>query len=381
LVLVGYGRWVRVDLHLGRVPLLGEVLLLAPFAVGLLVNWRLEYPFYRAMRGRIAQQQILAGEPVRTAWTLGEYLGYNARHHLLFVAVPVGLILLLSDSLALLEPLLPRRAAAPIIVGGSLLCAWGVILCAPLLIVRIWRTSRLPGSRLRDDLKRICRQMRLKCRELRVWHSGGMIANAAVMGLIGKVRYVLLSDALLEHMDDREIKAVFAHETGHIVSHHLFYAMLFAVSSVTLCGTAGDALVAAGLGRWAGSGVGLALLAAAWALGFGWISRRFERQSDVIAAWSCGPDGPTSDGRITPEGAAIFARSLEHVAELNGISTHQWNWRHGSIAARVQYVLWLGGTAGNRRGIDGVVRAIKLALWTATGLSAAVVCARLLLGA
>jgi Zn-dependent protease with chaperone function len=208
-----------------------------------------------------------------------------------------------------------------------------------------------------------------------------MIANGGVMGLIERVRYVLLSDALLGHMDRRQIKAIFARETGHIVSHHLFYAVLFAISSVALCGTVGDAFVRAACVHWSvGEVASLVLLAATWAFGFGWISRRFERQSDVIAAWSCAPDGPDEDGRITPEGAAVFARSLERVAQLNGMAPGRWNWRHGSISSRVRHVMWLGSTAGNRREIDRVVRRIKLLLWGTTTLSIAIVAVRLALG-
>jgi STE24 endopeptidase len=403
VILLGYGPWVLEDLLLEHVPLVAEAVVLGPFIVALLLHWLLEYPLYRAVRGRIAERQVLAGLTARPPWTLGEYLGYNLRHHLLFVAVPVGLILLLTDSLVLASRHLPRltlgvvHAASAVLrlvgidspglagdivkTGGLLVCAGGVLICAPLLIARVWRTARLPAGRLRDDLWRTCRQMKLNCRDLLVWRSGGMIANAGVMGLIGRLRYVLLSDALLEQMDDRQIKAIFAHEAGHIKAHHLFYALLFAVSSVTLCSAAGELTAAAmGLEWWIGQVLTLALLVAAWLGVFGWISRRFERQSDVMAAWSCGPEGGAPDGRITPEGAAIFSRSLERVAQLNGTSPGQWNWRHGSIAGRVEHVMWLGSTAGTREGIDRVVRRIKAALWLATAVGAAITVARLAWG-
>ena len=35
------------------------------------------------------------------------------------------------------------------------------------------------------------------------------------------VRYILLSDLLLERMDDEQIEAVFAHEVGHVVHRHM----------------------------------------------------------------------------------------------------------------------------------------------------------------
>jgi hypothetical protein len=68
-------------------------------------------------------------------------------------------------------------------------------------------------------------------------------------------------------------------------------------------------------------------------------------------------------GRITPEGAAVFAMALQRVAELNGMSYNRRNWRHGSIAWRVQYILSLGSTAGNRSDIDRTVRRIKAICW------------------
>lgn len=403
VILLGYGPWVLEDLLLENVPLVGEAVILGPFVAALLLSWLLEYPLYRVIRARVAERQVLAGLDARAAWTLGEYLGYNVRHHLLFVAAPVGLILLLTDSLMLLGRHFPRLAlgasqAVMVVLGpvglespelaadlaktaGAVVCAGGVLICAPLLIVRVWRTARLPAGRLRDELWGLCREMKLKCRDLLIWRSGGLIANAGVMGLIGRVRYVLLSDALLEQMDDRQIKAIFAHEAGHIKAHHLFYALLFAVSSVILCSAAGElTAIALHLEWWVGQVATLALLVAAWMVGFGWISRRFERQSDVIAAWSSGPGAPAPDGRIAPEGAAVFSRALERVAQLNGTSPRQWNWRHGSIAGRVAYIMWLGSTAGTRRPIDRVVLRIKAALWAATAAGLALTVARLAWG-
>jgi hypothetical protein len=381
VMLAGYGRWVLDDLRMGSIPLAGQLALLVPFLVALLLSWLLEYPFYREVRVRIARERTLAGEVARPGWTLGEYLGYNLRHHVLFVAVPVALILLAMDLLLLLHPSLPPRLADPAVVAAGAFWAGGVFLCAPLLIVRIWRTQRLPDGPLRDVLLRTCRKMNLKCRELLVWRTGGMITNAGVMGLLAPVRYVLLSDALLEHMDDREVRTIFAHEAGHIVSHHLFYSMMFAVSAALLCEAAGTTLAAAlRLEAWAAEAVTIALLAAAWGAGFGWLSRRFERQSDVIAAWASGPGADDADGdRVTPEGAALFARSLEHVGQLNGIPPRQRNWRHGSIAGRVRYVLWLGSTAGTRRDINRLVRRIKIGLWVALAAAGSVTAARLLL--
>ena len=377
LLLVGYGQWVMKGLGLQGVPLVGEALLMAPFIAAMIVTWLLEYRFYRVTKGRIIYQQTLMGLPPRSPWSLRQFIGYNLRHQFLFVAAPIGLILLVRDTLDLFRERLGETA----VFAGSAVGAVVVVLIAPTLIVRIWRTVRMPAGPLRDELTEVSRAMRLRFRQLLIWRTGGMIANAAVMGILAPVRYVLLSDALLEQLDGREVRAVFAHEAGHIVGHHLFYAMLFSISSVILCTSAGELLAwRLRLDGWWAESLVISLLAVVWLLGFGWISRRFERQSDVVAAWYSADGGPSPDGRLSPEGAYTFSRSLERIAELNGIAQGQWNWRHGSIRGRVAYVMWLGSTAGNRGDADKPVRRIKAGLWAATVLSAAAIAARVALG-
>lgn len=351
-----------------RVPLAAELAALAPFAAALMLTWTMEYPFHLAVRRHIAQREALQGNPPRPVWTLGQYLAFNLRHHLLFVAVPVGLILLLTDVLNLYVAPYFGGAAMAVRFVGTLTAAGLVFLIAPVMLVRIWQTTPLAEGTLRDKLERLFQRLKLRARDIRVWHTGGVLANAGVMGLIAPVRYVLLSDALLEEMDDEQVQAVFAHEAGHIVHHHILYAVLFAAGSVLLC-TAGTDLALTAVGIDPGGAAqlwSLAVVALVWAVGFGWISRRFERQSDVMAAWVVGQavcNLDNDDDRIMPEGAAIFARALEKIAMLNGIPLSQRNWRHGSIARRAEYVLWLGSTGRGRREVDRTVERIKLALW------------------
>jgi hypothetical protein len=119
-----------------------------------------------------------------------------------------------------------------------------------------------------------------------------------------------------------------------------------------------------------------------WWLGFGRISRLFERQSDVIGAWTVGaPYNRSGDPqRVAPEGAAIFAQALQQVAYLNGIAPHQPNWRHGTIEMRVSYILMLGSVGGSRREVDRQVRQIKLLLWAMLAGGALLVAAMSLWG-
>jgi len=367
VMVCGGARWISA--HLAHLPLLDKLAAMGPLLAAVYIVWLLDYPFYRAARLRCAgPAETLTARPY---WTLGEYLNFNTRHHVLFILAPVGMILLARDLLALFVPQwLGGSPAADYVMLAAMIGSSGLVfLLAPVLVVRIWRTRRLPDGPLRANLLAMCDRLKLKVRELRIWESGGMIANAGVMGLLGPVRYVLLSDALLARMNPREVKAVFAHEAGHILSHHIFYSVLFALAATGLAAVAASAAgVLLGVADWMSQLLAIGLVAAAWAFGFGWLSRRFERQSDVTAAWAMSrefDERPDSDDRVTPEGAASFAVALQHVARLNGIPAEQFNWRHGSINRRVSYILWLGSTGGGRQAIDRTVGAAKAGLWLA----------------
>jgi len=377
VTLVGYGPWVGQTLGCWRVPVIDEAALLAPFLAGVILVWLLEYPFHRARMRWACPRPRRADAPAgaqRSGWSRRQYVAYNTRHHLLFVAVPVGLILLLKDCLDIfVYPRLPEGPADTVLLAGMIVSAATVFFVAPLLIVHIWRTRPLGDGELRRRLEASCLRFGLKYRDILVWESGGVIINAGVMGIAAPVRYILLSDGLLDQMDSRDVEAIFAHEVGHIVQHHIFYAMMFAVGTIGLTASL-VALLGSALSvpSWALDAIAVCALGVVWGLAFGALSRRFERQSDVIAAWASGRRGENDDpDLITHEGAAVFARALQRVAELSGIPLTQRNWRHGSIASRIRYVLYLGSTAGTRRKDDRAVRRLKLSIWVLVTLAVA----------
>lgn len=390
LTLLGLGPWTAQGL-LGRIPLVGKVLLVLPFIVAVLLTWVTGYRFYRELRSRLAQREIASGAMPLPVWTFSQYLGYNIRHQLLFILVPLSLMILAQDLLTLaqellgpyLGPLLPATPAWEyLLLGLRAAVALGAFFVVPPLIVGVWQTEPLEQGALRADLEDLCRRLRLRYRDILVWRSAGAIANAGVMGLAGSVRYILLSDALLERLDPQEIKSIFAHEAGHVIGHHLFYSALFAIVSVTACSLIAELLAwRLRLGDLATQIISLLLLGLVWLLAFGWLSRRFERHSDVVAAWVPGnlTDAPGGEA-ISPEGAALFAKALHHVAQLGGIAPSQFNWRHGSINSRIRYILWLGSSGGTRRAIDRTVRRAKGVLWlslAALAVATAVVVAQI----
>jgi len=366
LMLAGWGCLVARIPYLGRAPLLGKLLDLGPFVLGLLAYWWAMYPLERAARTRRAQYLTAAGMTVPAMWSRKQYLLFNVRHHLLFVAAPAGTIILLLDLITLLDGVVPEAVVA----AAGLTCAGAVFLAAPTMIVHVWATRPLANGPLRGRLENACRRLGLRFRQILVWETGGGIVNAAVLGLVRPFRYVLLSDALLADFDAEEVEAIFAHEAGHVIHRHIQHMAAFTGGVLLLAGWAGYSL--AGVFAVGGQWVDLSVLlgvAVVWLWGFGVVSRRFERQSDVFAAWVAG--GAGDDGRLTPEGVSLFGNALLSVGRLNGIASNQPNFRHGSLADRVQYLADLLRSGQGRREVDRRTRLVKLTAWAllAAGLA------------
>lgn len=362
-----------------RAPWLGKLLVapgllaVTPFLLSLTLVWIASYPADRAIRQIALEASLLRGAPTRPVWSLSDYLVYNLRSQVLFIFAPMFLILAARDLIEMYEKPLARFSRSvlmpPTPAGANPALAYdflpdlllgasaGVIaLLAPLFLRYVWVTRPLPQGPLRDRLLHLCLQLRMRCREILVWQSGGMIVNAAVMGVFSPLRFVLITDAMLEQMDDTRIEAVFGHEAGHVKRKHLWYFLLFAfisgcavmvLSALRPMFSASEYQLVTGI-----FATGLILK---WTLLFGWISRRFERQADLygvrtlaLANLPChlpcklhrqgGGPAPAGDP-LCQSAAHIFAATLHDVAHLNGIPPEARSWRHGSIAKRSRTVV------------------------------------------
>ncbi len=366
LMLIGWADLIGRMLPAGTVPLVDKALAIAPFIAALLAFWWAIYPLNRAMRQQNSQSMAMAGETVGAVWTRRKFLIFNIRCNLLFVAVPVGLIILVTDVLYLAEPVLGPGIAASV----GLFAIGGIFLSAPVIIVRIWKTRPLPAGPLRNRLEQLSKRVGLACRNILIWDTGSVIVNAAVLGMVRPVRYVLMSDAMLEHFDDNDVVAVFAHEAGHVVHRHIPYMIIFSVALLLLISWIVE-FFAARLDIATPIVELLAVLVtvALWLWLFGMLSRRFERQADVFAsATATGVIGE----ELSAEGVALFSGALMKVARMNGISPSQRNFRHGSIADRLEYLDGLHRSGTGPASVNRSVRRIKIAIWLLAIISAAV---------
>lgn len=363
---------VDTGLGLSRAVLLDEFLLLLPFLVGQILVWASLIPAERLLRRKL--------DDAPEVRSLVSEILLKARASYGLILPSVAMYTLVIDLLFRFAPRLASHSLAPFFT--TLTFGAAILVLAPLLVRLAWPTRSLEPGPLRDRLNALSTRLGFRHRDILVWDTGGLVANAGVTGLLPWFRYVLLTDALIDRLEPLQIEAVFGHEVGHIAHRHLSYFGFFFVGSIgvlALLGELFDWLLAllpldlATLGpesSWpmvietvAVLGC-LGLLAAYVYVVFGYLSRRFERQADVYGcrAVSCGlpecspfqhhADGEpglatagssAQPGVLCPVGIRTFTQSLASVALMNGIELESRSWRHGSIARRIHFLLDLEG--------------------------------------
>ena len=110
--------------------------------MGCAAHWSGVYPLVRRTQAQMRQDQLLAGQAPGNIWGRRQHLVFNLRHNLLFIAVPVGLIVLLVDVLSLASARLDGAVHGWLALAG-MVGAGAIFLSAPVMIVRVWRTEPL----------------------------------------------------------------------------------------------------------------------------------------------------------------------------------------------------------------------------------------------
>jgi len=117
---------------------------------------------------------------------------------------------------------------------------WAVIIIFAVFVLFIfaispylvfWLEKSKPvDERLKKDLIDFCESLGVKIRDIKeTGKKGYKIANAGVSGILPNYRYIFLTEYLLENFSTDEIKAVIAHEIGHIKGKHLIINAILTV--------------------------------------------------------------------------------------------------------------------------------------------------------
>jgi Zn-dependent protease with chaperone function len=220
------------------------------------------------------------------------------------------------------------------------------VVFAPLLVVRLWNCRPLPPGPKRSFIEKFCREQDFRIREVVLLPgSGGLSLTAGVMGVLRYCRYLLLTEGLLNILDDDELRAVLAHEMGHVKERHLLFYLLFLLGYLVLAtplSTLSDHLVFASipprLMLFFPESARLTFLSLLYTLPllfllvlyfrffFGFFIRNFERQADLYVF------------SVMPRPYPLIS-ALEKVSLHSGDIRDVPSWHHFSIKQRVDYLV------------------------------------------
>jgi len=218
-----------------------------------------------------------------------------------------------------------------VVLVGVLLLSWVVMLTVvPLLAVRLMPT-RLLEEPLRGRLQELLRRGGVRVRGVRVLDTRSQkVANALIMGLVPRLRYIVVTDYLLQSLEPDEVEAIVAHEMGHAKQHHLLVKLgvlllavaVVIVAALVLGGRLLDAVDSAVLLL-----AGPLLLLLSVLLVQGGLGLLLERKADEYAARLVGVDP--------------VIRALDKLADSNMLKRRTgalWNLgtHHPGIAQRVE---------------------------------------------
>ncbi|WP_459192292.1 M48 family metalloprotease [Halosimplex sp. J119] len=176
-------------------------------------------------------------------------------------------------------------------------------LLRPFAIRALNDTGAVPGE-VGRELSEFCDRQDVSVRGTRLLDTGDSRHVEAVVAGFAGYYWVFLTDDAVEELDPEGVRALVAHELGHVRHRHLYKQTLFTVGYWAL---AFATVVWASLGLWA-------FAAVAWLhrLGLQWVAGGQEYQADEHAAAATSPDA--------------LAEALERVKTVN------FAWHNGGIA-------------------------------------------------
>lgn len=312
-----------------------RTLALVPFFAGLITLWWLVSGVQRRVLEMSLISRLDRGEPVETLPSRAALTWDRVRSQLV---VTLGPVVIAYTLFRLCEGYPALQIVAFV----------GVVVVSPMLIVRLLPTVPLQPGRLRTSIELLARTQHVRVRSVRVWNTRGVMANAAVVGVVPPFRCVLLSDAVLNFMREQHVAAIILHECAHIRKRHPMW-YVFALLSVSWVG----AYLLDSCSSWMHRQQSLAwmtdTLPSWWtyvpygmmiALSFGLVSRTFEREADALAV-----DAMTKTPFVNPEDSqdarparhravSIMKATLLRTSQINGIPPDRRSFTHGSITKR-----------------------------------------------
>lgn len=303
---------------------------LALFLLHLGIIWAYSYPIYRHIHH----------SKIKPSGFLWENLAFSTA-----ILLPWFLISLFSDILQVLPlPAIFQSEPGEFLLMAGLLIA--CLLFAPGLVVRLWGCRPLPMNALRAELEAFAQSHRFRVGNFMLWPLfGGEMLTAGIIGILPRWRYILITRSLLGLLSSDELKAVVAHEMGHVRRYHMLFFLAFFLCYGILAYAFNDLVFLVLLQHpfvleWLlhSETVNMTLLSVLqnapmiillvvyFRYLFGFFLRNSERQADLYALQVMGHPLP-------------LVSSLQRIAYHGGHREDLPNWHHFSIRQRIEFLL------------------------------------------
>lgn len=298
--------WARMVAHAGVTGALpfSELILLMPIISPLILSWAVFHDAECALN------------PAAESHSRWRFVVHQMRSFLLLPLVPIISVLVWGN---LLESCFPGIAESP--WAAPLLAVPMIVLLvlSPILFCLLWPTERLPRNELRRRLELLAARHQFALTDMFVWKTDHRMLNAAITGLVPRLRFVLLTDRLVDELDTDAVESIFLHEMAHAKqSHGLRLAAVLCGSTLPIClyalagATGAPALDYFALSAHSGLVLVIGLLFTSWH------ARLLELQADIWAA----------------KRATSVERYTAAIAKLAAGAYDRTTWTHPSVRKR-----------------------------------------------
>ncbi len=313
-------------------PTLEAFIFLAFFIVYMAVVWNAAYTTHRHLfPGTMSRRAYIAGNISFNLPVLLPWLALSALVDFINLLPFEGLKRLLETT----------YGQAIYFIGFLFLAA----VLAPAIVQAFWRCEPLPDGPDRRRIEALCQRTGIKFAGILRWPLfGGRMITAGVMGLVGRFRYLLVTDALLRILSPEEIDSVIAHELGHVKKNHLLFYLIFLGGYMLLSLSILDLIIffiiysrpvtmfmeAIGQDRARAAALlfsvaTIIMFVVYFRYIFGFFMRNFERQADTYVYSLFNSAKP-------------LISTLKKIAFASGQPSDKPNWHHFSIRERIAYL-------------------------------------------